>query len=65
MKEVRRRTSEKCLAVLTTCIAKVAKRFFGVPDFHYYALADGIANLFSRFGRYRPNPPNFTPPLHD
>ena len=50
------------LAVLTTRIAKVAKRFFGVPDFHYYALADGIANLFSRLGRYHPKPPPFTPP---
>jgi hypothetical protein len=53
------------LAVLTTRIAKVAKRFFGVPDFHYYALADGIANLFSRLGRYRPKPPDFTPPSDD
>lgn len=53
------------LAVLTTRIAKVAKRFFGVPDFHYYALADGIANLFSRLGRYRPKPPDFTPPSTD
>lgn len=42
------------LAVLATRIATVAKRFFGVPDFHYYALADGIATLFSRLGRYRP-----------
>lgn len=53
------------LAVLTTRIAKVAKRFFGVPDFHYYALADGIANLFSRIGHYRPKPPDFTPPSGD
>ncbi len=36
------------LTVLETRIAKVAKRFFGVPDFHYYALADGIAMLLSR-----------------
>ena len=53
------------LAVLTTRIAKVAKRFFGVPDFHYYALADGIANLFARVGHYRPKPAPFTPPPHD
>lgn len=53
------------LAVLTTRIAKVAKRFFGVPDFHYNALAGGIANLFSRIGRYRPKPPDFTPPSGD
>lgn len=53
------------LAVLTTRVAKVAKRFFGIPDFHYYALADGIANLFSRLGRYRSKPPGFTPPSDD
>jgi hypothetical protein len=31
--------------------AQVAKRFFGVPDFHYHALDDGIAMLLSRPGR--------------
>jgi hypothetical protein len=31
----------------------VAKRFFGVPDFHYYALADGIAMLLSRLGEWK------------
>ena len=41
------------LAVLATRIAQVARRFFGVPDFHYYALADGIATLFSRLGCWR------------
>lgn len=40
------------LKVLTTRVAQVAKRFFGVPDFHYYALADGIAMLLSRLGRW-------------
>ena len=53
------------LAVLTTRVAKVDKRFFGIPDFHYYALVDGIANLFSRLDRYRPEPPDFTPPSND
>ena len=38
--------------MLTTRVAQVAKRFFGVPDFHYYALADGIAMLLSRLGRW-------------
>ena len=38
------------LKVLSTRVAQVAKRFFGVPDFHYYALADGIAMLLSRLG---------------
>jgi phosphoglycerol transferase MdoB-like AlkP superfamily enzyme len=41
------------LTVLATRVAQVAKRFFGVPDFHYYALADGIAMLLSRLGRWK------------
>ena len=36
------------LAVLTTRVIQTAKRFFGAPDFHYYALASGLATLFSR-----------------
>jgi hypothetical protein len=40
------------LAVLSSRVAQVAKRFFGVPDFHYYALADGISTLFSRLGKW-------------
>lgn len=44
------------LAVLATRVAKVAKRFFGVPDFHYYALADGIATLLSRLGEWLRKP---------
>ena len=40
------------LRILSTRVAKVAKRFFGVPDFHYYALIDGIALLLSRFGKW-------------
>lgn len=38
------------LIVLTRHVARLAKRFFGVPDFHYYALADGIATLLRRAG---------------
>lgn len=36
------------LSVLARHVTRLAKRFFGVPDFHYYALADGIATLLSR-----------------
>lgn len=36
------------LAVLASRVLKVAKRFFGVPAFHYYALADGLRVLLSR-----------------
>lgn len=43
-------------AVLTSRIVQTAKRFFGAPDFHYYALASGIATLFSRPGRWKPPP---------
>ena len=49
------------LAVMTTRVTQVAKRLFGVPDFHYYALADGLAVLFSRLGHCRrpsPAPPS-------
>lgn len=40
------------LRILRTRVARVAKRFFGVPDFHYYALTDGIALVLTRFGRW-------------
>jgi len=40
------------LAVLASRVCRVAKRFFGVPEFHYYALADGIQVLLSRLGRW-------------
>ena len=36
------------LSVLANHVTRLSKRFFGVPDFHYYALADGIATLLSR-----------------
>lgn len=51
------------LAVLSRRVTKLAKRFFGVPDFHYYALADGIAKILARCGKgplgsHGPRPPN-------
>lgn len=53
------------LAVLASRVSRVAKRFFGVPEFHYYALADGIAVLLSRLGLRcplcRPTPTQVTP----
>jgi len=30
-------------------ILKSAKRVFGIPDFKYYTLEDGLQNIFSRF----------------
>lgn len=38
------------LAVLATWVRQLAKRFFGIPDFHYYVLGDGIRVLLSRLG---------------
>lgn len=53
------------LAVLASRVSRVAKRFFGVPEFHYYALADGIAVLLARLGLRcplcRPSPAMATP----
>jgi len=51
------------LAVLCTRVARVAKRFFGVPDFHYYALADGISVLLSKLGRWMESKPCSSHPL--
>jgi Transposase DDE domain len=45
------------LAALASRVLKVARRFFGVPEFHYYALAGGIAFLLSRLRLCRPKPP--------
>jgi len=37
------------LRVLARHVLKAARRLFGIPDFRFYALADGIRELF--FGR--------------
>jgi hypothetical protein len=37
------------LTVMAGHILKNAKRVFGIPDFKYYALGDGLSNIFSRF----------------
>jgi hypothetical protein len=50
------------LAILTVRVAKVARRFFGVPDFFYYALSDGIARLFSRMRTFKAPLPPKPPP---
>jgi hypothetical protein len=39
------------LKVLAAHAITAAKRLFGVPDFRYYALADGIREILSRFPR--------------
>ena len=38
--------------ILVRNITRVSKRMFGVVEFHYYAIADGLATLFRRFGKW-------------
>jgi hypothetical protein len=40
--------TEAKLKVMVGYVEKAAKRLFGIPDFKYYALADGLRNLFTR-----------------
>lgn len=49
------------LKILTTRVLKIAKRFFGIPSFHYYALADGIARLLVMLGRWLKKPTTSIP----
>jgi len=37
------------LTIMAGHILKNAKRVFGIPDFKYYALGDGLCNIFSQF----------------
>ena len=36
------------LTIMTGHVLKSAKRVFGIPDFKYYALGDGLSNIFKR-----------------
>jgi hypothetical protein len=36
------------LKILTSHILQASKRIFGIPDFKYYAISDGLNNIFSR-----------------
>jgi hypothetical protein len=44
------------LAVLSSHILKAAKRIFGIPNFRYYAIADGIQAILARFQPFKPPP---------
>jgi hypothetical protein len=46
------------LFILASHVLKAAKRLFGIPDFRYYALSDGIREILSRFPRRSPSGPN-------
>ena len=39
------------LKILAFHVLKAAKRIFGIPDFRYYALADGIQTILKRIGK--------------
>lgn len=39
------------LTILAMHAMNAAKRIFGIPDFRYYALADGISAIFKRIGK--------------
>jgi hypothetical protein len=39
------------LEILTLHALKAAKRIFGIPDFRYYAISDGIKEILSRTGQ--------------
>ena len=39
------------LEILVTHVLKAAKRIFGIPDFRYYAIADGIRELLNRYNK--------------
>jgi hypothetical protein len=39
------------LKILALHVLKAAKRVFGIPDFRYYALADGIQTILKRIGK--------------
>jgi len=39
------------MEILVTHVLKASKRIFGIPDFRYYAIADGIRELLNRYDR--------------
>ncbi len=39
------------LTILSMHVMEASKRIFGIPDFRYYALADGIKAVFKRIGK--------------
>ena len=39
------------LEILAHHALKAAKRLYGIPDFRYYALADGIQTILKRVGK--------------
>jgi len=50
------------LKILAAHVLKAAKRLFGIPDFRYYAIADGIKEILTRSPR-RVAPPTRADPI--
>lgn len=40
--------TESKLKVMAGYVLKAAKRLFGIPEFHYYSIADGLTSIFMR-----------------
>lgn len=58
------------LRILAAHVLKASKRLFGIPDFRYYAIADGIKEILTRsparLTTYpRPDPPHLQTALFD
>lgn len=50
------------MKILSGHIVSAAKRFYGVSEFYYYALADGVSNLLSRIApKQSPPTPQASP----
>jgi len=37
------------LKVMAGYVLQAAKRVFGIPEFHYYCIADGLTSIFMRY----------------
>jgi hypothetical protein len=48
------------MEILVTHVLKASKRIFGIPDFRYYAIADGIRELLHRYDKGILKDPVFT-----
>ena len=51
------------LQILAQHVLRAARRVFGIPDFRYYALADGLAALLRRFPLHVQRPKALPPQL--
>lgn len=52
------------LEILATHVLKAAKRLFGIPDFRYYAISDGIKDILMQAGKGTIHPRGLDPPPH-